>query len=383
MSARARSQGQDSRELIEQTPTLATGSTTPGVVSVVIPCYNYARYLADCVSSALDHQGQTQVEVVIVDDCSTDHTQEVGTRLAERDSRVRYVRHEQNLGHIATYNDGLSRVTGEFVALVSADDLVAPGALDRARAVLSSDPGLAFAFGPVAHTTEQASGLDPTAWADQDAPFSVVTSDGHSWSAHVTRNARNPVACPEVVCRTAAQWEVGGYRPDLPHSGDLEMWLRLTTVGGVATISGPYQAIRRMHTNNMSSGYTAASDLEQVEAAFAVFQAYARRAWPADPDLLPGVRATLARRAIRLGLDEATADGDFLASDEFRELLAYALSADPSVRARPSTRLLMGLAEGRTWASAALPIQRAGVSMARGLAGRLRQRRGVEANLSR
>ena len=54
--------------------------------------------------------------------------------------RVRVIRHEQNKGHIATDNDGLEAATGEFVLLLSADDLVTPGALTRAAELLAAEP---------------------------------------------------------------------------------------------------------------------------------------------------------------------------------------------------------------------------------------------------
>lgn len=75
-------------------------------VDVVIPCYNYARYLPQCVASALD-QEDVEVRILIIDDCSKDDSEIVGRRLAEQESRVEYRRHPINQGHISTYNEGL------------------------------------------------------------------------------------------------------------------------------------------------------------------------------------------------------------------------------------------------------------------------------------
>src|SRR5208337_1578043 len=80
-----------------------------GVVStvdVVIPCYNYARYLRRCVQSVLSQSG-VDVRVLVIDDASSDDTPQVGNDLAGSDSRVEFRRHEVNRGHIATYNEGL------------------------------------------------------------------------------------------------------------------------------------------------------------------------------------------------------------------------------------------------------------------------------------
>lgn len=96
-------------------------------VDVVIPCYNYARYLPQCVESVLNQQG-VEVRALIIDDCSQDDSEIVGRRLAEQDSRVEYRRHSINQGHIATYNDGLLNwAEAEYSLLLSSDDVLTLG----------------------------------------------------------------------------------------------------------------------------------------------------------------------------------------------------------------------------------------------------------------
>ncbi|MGZ4476136.1 MAG: glycosyltransferase family 2 protein, partial [Nocardioides sp.] len=115
-------------------------------VSVVVPCYNYGRYLPDAVGSALDQSG-LDVDVLIVDDCSTDDSAAVALRLADADPRVRLLRHETNRGHIQTYNDGLAAVTGDYVVLLSADDLLTPDSLTRAVALMEAHPRVGLVYG--------------------------------------------------------------------------------------------------------------------------------------------------------------------------------------------------------------------------------------------
>ena len=111
-------------------------------VDVVVPCYNYAKYLEICVRSILD-QPDVAVRVLIIDDCSTDESEVVGRRLAADDSRVHYRRHDRNIGHIATYNEGLlGWATADYCLLISADDLLTPGALSRAVRVLDEYPSV-------------------------------------------------------------------------------------------------------------------------------------------------------------------------------------------------------------------------------------------------
>ncbi|WP_460807831.1 glycosyltransferase family 2 protein [Micromonospora zhanjiangensis] len=98
--------------------------TTRPTVSVVIPCYNYGHYLPECVHSVLSQSG-VEVDVLIVDDASPDGSAEVARELSA-DPRVRLIAHRENRGHIATYNEGLAAVDGEYVVLLSADDLLSP-----------------------------------------------------------------------------------------------------------------------------------------------------------------------------------------------------------------------------------------------------------------
>ena len=70
-------------------------------VSVVVPCYNYRHFLSDSVGSALGQEG-VDLEVVIVDDASSDGSVDLANEIATKDSRVRVLEHKHNAGHIAT-----------------------------------------------------------------------------------------------------------------------------------------------------------------------------------------------------------------------------------------------------------------------------------------
>ena len=76
------------------------------LLDVLVPCYLYGAFLKDCVDSILADPLH-DLRVLILDDASPDSTGIVASQLVARDARVSYLRHERNLGHIATYNDGL------------------------------------------------------------------------------------------------------------------------------------------------------------------------------------------------------------------------------------------------------------------------------------
>jgi glycosyltransferase involved in cell wall biosynthesis len=117
-----------------QTPDAPTAAR----VSVVVPLYNHARYVADAVRSALA-QGPVLREVVVVDDGSTDGSAEALLAACGDDPRL-VLWSQPNHGAHAAINAGLLRATGEVLAVLNSDDVYASGRLDRLVAVLDADP---------------------------------------------------------------------------------------------------------------------------------------------------------------------------------------------------------------------------------------------------
>lgn len=116
------------------------------LVSVVVPCYNYGRFLPQCIGSLLA-QSDVAVEVLIIDDASRDNSAELAKDLAARDPRVSVIVHDRNHGHIATYNEGLAHARGEYSVLLSADDMLPAGSLARAVALMESEASVGLVYG--------------------------------------------------------------------------------------------------------------------------------------------------------------------------------------------------------------------------------------------
>jgi glycosyltransferase involved in cell wall biosynthesis len=111
------------------------------LVSVIIPTYNYRRYVTDAVESALA-QTYRPIEVIVADDGSTDGT---GEELRRFGDQIRYL-HQENRGLPAARNLGIRTATGEYLAFLDSDDLWDPTKLEKQMAVIEADPKVGAVF---------------------------------------------------------------------------------------------------------------------------------------------------------------------------------------------------------------------------------------------
>jgi glycosyltransferase involved in cell wall biosynthesis len=148
-------------------------------VSAVIPNYNHARYLSAAVR-ALALQQPPPAEIIVIDDASTDDSLEVLEALKREITTLRVIRHETNAGVIAALNRGLNEARGALVYFGAADDLVAPGLIERLGSALALHPGAAFASGEarLVDTEDRALGIRPPVRPSQTerffSPFQVI-----------------------------------------------------------------------------------------------------------------------------------------------------------------------------------------------------------------
>lgn len=326
-------------------------STTPSV-SVVVPCYRYGRYLPAAVASALDQPG-VDVEVVVVDDASPDDSADVARALAAADPRVRVLVHERNLGHIRTYNDGLALARGDYVSLLSADDLLAPGALTRAAALLEAHPRVGLVYGYARSFTGEAPPTDARVRS-----WSVYP--GEQWLGLAARRGRCFLSSPEAVVRREVL-DGGGYDPRLPHSADFALWLRVASAWDVARVNGPIQACYRVHDANMHLTTYAGwlTDLVERHRTFELFLAETAAVRPSAPRLRRVAHRALSREAGHRALS-ARWEGRAAEAEAYRSFAASvrgAAARDPEWRLEAllgaSTRPLPGRRAVRAAAHAA------------------------------
>jgi glycosyltransferase involved in cell wall biosynthesis len=304
-------------------------------VDVIVPCYRYGRFLKDCVESVLSQAG-VKVRVLIIDDASPDNTAEVGIKLAKEDSRVTFWRHTTNKGHITTYNEGIEWASASYLLLLSADDYLLPDALRRSVNLMNTYPEVGFTFGKAidlrdTDTTEQTGAIAQAAAANKidNACWRILKIVDflklieHSGSINIVRT-------PTAVVRTELQKRVGGYRPELPHSGDMEMWLRLAAHAPVGILEA-YQAVYRLHGGNMQTTYYKEkylADLQQRKAAIDYFFQTCSQVLPDAQHLHRRLLKPLSREAVGHA-SHAFNDNEMELSSRLSEL---AVSVYPEIR---------------------------------------------------
>jgi glycosyltransferase involved in cell wall biosynthesis len=204
------------------------------LISVVIPCYNHARYLPEAIESAVD-QTYEPVQVVVVDDGSSDETASVAAAFPA----VRYV-HQSNAGLAAARNRGIRESTGSFLLFLDADDRLCPGALESAARALAEHPGCGFVYGRFRFVDDSGSTLD--SW--DPPPDNPDTYLGLFGGNHVAM-------CATVLFPRAVLEQVGGFRAELRASEDYDLYFRIARLYPYFRHSGLMAECRR-HGGNMS-----------------------------------------------------------------------------------------------------------------------------------
>jgi glycosyltransferase involved in cell wall biosynthesis len=206
---------------------------TSPLVSVIIPCFNQGRFLPGAIRSAVSQT--VPVEIVVVDDGSTDDTAAAAAQFAH----VRSVR-QANRGLSAARNRGLAASTGGLVIFLDADDRLLPGAIDTAVRALSLHPDCAMAYGRCV-MMGPGDDLLPT-------PEPPSVRSGH----HVALLRTNMIWMPAMaIFRREALLKAGGFTTGVDGSADYDLYLRISREHPLHD-HGQLVAAYRRHSGSMS-----------------------------------------------------------------------------------------------------------------------------------
>ena len=207
-------------------------------VTVTIPAFNHERYIARAIESVLN-QSHRDLDVVVVDDGSSDATYEVARRF-ESDPRVRCERNAENLGLARNWNHCLELATGPLVMVFGDDDELDADYLAQVSQLFALHPDAGFAYAPVRTVDAGGSVLDP---GRARAAGSLAAGD-----AAVSALIRTGVGTVTSVFRLAAVRAVGGYDARIADGPDIELCARLAQVHEVIDV-GRVGGSFRVHDN--------------------------------------------------------------------------------------------------------------------------------------
>lgn len=187
--------------------------------SVVMPAWNCAGYLREALASVLAQDpGPRAMQIEVVDDCSTaDDPEEVVSALAP--GRVRFTRHPENRGAVATFNSCVGLAAGELVHILHADDLVLPGFYARMEAALARHPHAGAALSRFFTVDEHGSW---TGLSGIEQRHEGILADWLEREASANR-----VQFAATVVRRSTYAAVGAFDVSLVHCADWDMWKRI------------------------------------------------------------------------------------------------------------------------------------------------------------
>jgi hypothetical protein len=202
-------------------------------VSVIIPTHNRPYLLPRAVESALT--AGTNVEVIVVDDASTDETAAVCQSL----HGIKYVRLGNNQGVAGARNAGVLASSAEYVALLDDDDVRLPGSLDRQLARLSEEPNAVLIYGQalIGGATDR--------MADDRYPHECPSGDVF-WRLL----AQNFMPSGSVVVRRACLLTTGMFDPSISAIDDWDLWIRIAASHSVVSLDEPVVIWRRPSPNS-------------------------------------------------------------------------------------------------------------------------------------
>lgn len=246
-------------------------------VSVVMTNYNHARFLPEALQAILD-QSYRPMEIIIIDDASTDNSVDILEQFAQNDPIIRLIRNERNMGVIYNANRLLELASGEYVYFGAADDRVLPGLFEKSMNLLAQYPqaGLCSTLSQVIGENGEDKGILPTA-----VVANVPTFLPPERVRRVVLSLGNWIQDNTGICRRDALIEAGGYIPELGSFADGFIYQVIALKHGACFIPEPLAEWRRLET-----GY-AATSTRNIEAQLEVVSCATRLMQSRYKDLFP------------------------------------------------------------------------------------------------
>ena len=189
------------------------------LVSIIIATYNRGKSINKAIESVLN-QTYKDIEIIVIDDGSTDETPKIVSEISKTDSRIRIVTNKINLGLVKTLNRGISNAHGKYIARLDDDDFWCnPQKLEKQVAFLENNPDYVLVGGGVIRVDEQGKEIIRFTLPESDEDIRQKILQDNTF-AHST-----------VVFKKEAWEKAGGYNETLIFSEDWDLWLRFGKFG--------------------------------------------------------------------------------------------------------------------------------------------------------
>ncbi len=315
--------GRGSAELDEQMTAPSRdlpGSAFP-FVSICIPTFNGARWIQDCLESALA-QTYPRFEVLIIDDASTDDTVELVRALD--DERIRLLVNDRNIGLARNWNKCLEMSRGDFIKFLFHDDILYPDCVEKMMQLLISDEKIGLVFAPRDVLVEGDRETELTKiWLQNcktlHTRFRSIEPVNHGrdlFAQYLNRGLRgNWIGEPSsVLIRKECFTRLGVFNPNLYQVCDVEMWLRIMFTYDIGFLPEKLTAFR-FHPDSTSFRNIAShrNFLDQLWLLESLSNCNSIRA--AHPEI-EGIRGLELLRLVKAFLRHPWAIGGFLRTDQ-------------------------------------------------------------------
>lgn len=251
-------------------------------VSICIPNYNHGMFIGKAIQSVLDQTYQ-DFEIIVVDDCSTDNSEEVIKSF--KDPRIKFFRNERNLGMVPNTNKALKLAKGEFIGILNSDDYYGQKMIETALKMFEN-PSVGFTYSSYVVVNESGGIITKV----ESCPCDKIFKSKEGFKRLAISNVAPPSG---VIARKKCYEAVGSFDDEFPYCHDWNMWLRLSLKYDFACLSD-YLLYYRMHSRNTSIAL-----YNSFETAMQEYGMLKKLQKGIDSELLPFVKEGAKRAAKR------------------------------------------------------------------------------------
>ncbi|MGL4562272.1 MAG: glycosyltransferase family 2 protein [Brevinema sp.] len=227
-------------------------------LSIVVPVYNVESYLSECLESLLNQRFKN-IEIIVVNDCSPDNSEEIILRYQEKDSRIKYIKHTENLGLGGARNTGVKYASAEWITFVDSDDWVDVHCYENLMNALEKNPNANLALFAITLIDDQ------TKQKFFDSYFDVQDLNDPKWFWNQC------VTVPNKIFRKQDLLDYELFFPEHLKHEDEEFWAKYCLSVPIVPIGDnrPYYCYRQ-RINSITSNRASKKDLPKI--AFNIYE---------------------------------------------------------------------------------------------------------------